>query len=563
MSGATSVLDAAASDPSPAPPRRAIPVGRAAGAAAGAVAAAVALAAGHAAGGLTADSRSPVVSVGEGVIERVPVSVERFAIETFGSNDKLALVVGITIVCVGLGAALGLLVRRRRHRLAIAAVAFALFAVVGVVASLDRGAPLFGALVPGLIAAAAGVATFAGLLRFAPTADRPEADGTSPGDARQSPSESGVEWPTERPKAADGLRSRRAFLAAAGAGVAAAALLRSAGTALRDRFSAAASRAAVVLPRSARPLPAIATGTGTGVEAGVDGIAPFFTSNRDFYRVDTALIVPQVPAETSRLRIHGLVDREVTLDFDELLSRPLVEADITLTCVSNTVGGKLVGNARWLGVPLRELLDEAGVRADADQIVGRSVDGFTAGFPVAAAYDRNALVAVGMNGEALPLEHGFPARLVTPGLYGYVSATKWLTELELTRFDTFDQYWVRRGWDAQAPIKTMARIDTPRSLARLSPGRTTVGGVAWAQTRGIEQVEIRIDDGPWAAARLADADGTDTWRQWRFEWDATAGRHQLSARATDGTGELQTEERAEPFPNGASGWHTLLVTVEQ
>jgi DMSO/TMAO reductase YedYZ molybdopterin-dependent catalytic subunit len=518
--------------------------GRVAAGVAGGLAAAAALAAGHLAGALTAETRSPVLVVGEGVIERVPVSVERFAIETFGSNDKRVLVAGITVVCILLGAVLGVVARRRP---ALAAGGFALFGVVGVLAALDRGAGLVAALAPSVVAAVAGSVTLIGLLRVAPD-HRPV----------NAPTERPAEWPTERPKG-DGLRSRRAFIAASAAAVAGVALLRTAGSAAAGRFSAAASRAGLTLPRALRPL---ATAPPT-VEAGVDGITPFFTPNRDFYRVDTALVVPQVPAESWRLRIHGLVDRPTTLDFDQLTGRGLVEADITLTCVSNTVGGKLVGNARWLGVPLRTLLDEVGVSTEADQIVGRSVDGWTCGFPVAAAYDRSALVAIGMNGEPLPLEHGFPARLITPGLYGYVSAAKWLTEIELTTFAAFDQYWVRRGWDAEAPIKTMTRIDTPRGLARVAAGPITIGGVAWAQTRGIDKVEVRIDDGPWHTARLADALGLDTWRQWTLPWNAEPGRHTITARATDGTGELQTDLRAEPFPNGASGWQSLLVTVEQ
>jgi DMSO/TMAO reductase YedYZ molybdopterin-dependent catalytic subunit len=257
-----------------------------------------------------------------------------------------------------------------------------------------------------------------------------------------------------------------------------------------------------------------------------------------------------------------MVDEPVELAFDQLLARDLVEADITMTCVSNQVGGNLVGNARWLGVLARDLLEEAGVRRGADQLVGRSTDGYTCGFPIGHAYDRNCLVAVGMNGEPLPLRHGFPARLVTPGIYGYVGSTKWLTELEVTTFAAFDQYWVPRGYARKAPIKTMARIDTPRSLARVAPGRVTVAGVAWAQARGIEAVEVRIDDGGFQPAQLADAPGKDTWRQWRFDWDATPGRHDITVRATDGTGELQTEERSDALPDGASGWMSLAVTVE-
>jgi DMSO/TMAO reductase YedYZ molybdopterin-dependent catalytic subunit len=491
---------------------------------AGLTSAAIALAAGHLAGGLTIEGVSPVVAVGERVIHAVPVSVERFAIETFGHNDKLALVIGITATVLVLGAAVGSLAGRRPL---VVPVAFGGFALLGAVASLDGRRPLVIGLMPSLVAALAGIISFAVLRRLQP---RPIGD------------------------TVDG--SRRAFLAAAAGGAVLALGLRSVGSALRQRFSAAASRAAVLLPRPRTPLPTLPASTLT------PGIAPFITPNADFYRVDTALLVPQVPAETWELRITGMVDRPFRLTFDELLGRNLVEADITLTCVSNTVGGKLVGNARWLGLPLAELLDEAGVQVGADQIVGRSVDGYTCGFPVSAAYDRMALVAVGMNGEPLPIEHGFPARLITPGLYGYVSATKWLTEIELTTFDAFDQYWVPRGWDALAPIKTMSRIDTPRSLARITPGPTAIGGVAWAQTRGISKVEVRVDQGDWLEADLGEAPGADTWRQWSIPWQATPGRHTLSARATDGSGELQTDVRAEIFPNGASGWHTLLVTVD-
>ena len=291
------------------------------------------------------------------------------------------------------------------------------------------------------------------------------------------------------------------------------------------------------------------------------GVSPFFTPNDNFYRVDTALTVPQVRAEDWQLRIHGMVDQEVRLSFDDVLARSLVEEDITLTCVSNTVGGDLLGTARWLGIPLSELLDEAGVQAGATQLVGRSVDGYTCGFPLVSLDGRPALVAVGMNGEPLPLQHGFPARLIVSGLYGYVSATKWLTEIEITTFDEFDQYWVRRGWDEEAPIKTMARIDTPSTLATLDAGTNVIGGVAWAQTRGIAKVEVAIDDGEFAEAVLADEHNLHTWRQWSLPWEATSGRHRITVRATDATGELQTDERAEPFPNGASGWMSIFVDV--
>jgi DMSO/TMAO reductase YedYZ molybdopterin-dependent catalytic subunit len=297
------------------------------------------------------------------------------------------------------------------------------------------------------------------------------------------------------------------------------------------------------------------------VEIGVPGVTPFVTPNTAFYRVDTALQVPQVQVEGWHLRITGMVDRPMKLSFNDLLERELVEADITLTCVSNEVGGGLLGSARWLGARLDDLLGEARIGARADQVVGRSVDGYTCGFPVAALDGRDALIAIGMNGEPLPLQHGFPARLVVPGLYGYVSATKWLQEIHLTRFDAFDQYWVPRGWDARAPIKTSSRIDTPRGLARLRPGPVPVAGVAWAQTRGIRAVEVQVDGGPWQPARLAAALNDVTWRQWAYTWDATPGQHTIAVRATDGTGAIQTPQRSEPRPNGSSGHHQIVVLV--
>ncbi|MGH2512845.1 MAG: molybdopterin-dependent oxidoreductase, partial [Candidatus Limnocylindrales bacterium] len=305
-------------------------------------------------------------------------------------------------------------------------------------------------------------------------------------------------------------------------------------------------------------------GPATPADAGVAvrGVAPFITPNRDFYRVDTALIPPVVDPSTWRLRIHGMVDRELNLDLASLLARPSIERDITLTCVSNPVGGPYVGNARWVGIPLKALLEEAGVQTGADQIVSRSVDGFTVGTPTAIAMDgRDAILAVGMNGQPLPVEHGFPVRMLVPGLYGYVSATKWLTDLELTTFAAYDPYWVARGWKPQAPIKTMARIDSPAAFVGLATGPVVIGGVAWAQHRGIERVEVKVDDGPWTEASLAEVDTLDTWRQWSHPWIATAGRHSLTVRATDGTGTTQPEERAEPFPDGATGWHSLVVTV--
>jgi DMSO/TMAO reductase YedYZ molybdopterin-dependent catalytic subunit len=330
------------------------------------------------------------------------------------------------------------------------------------------------------------------------------------------------------------------------------------GRVLGRRSDVTASRAAVAIPA-----PASAAGApAEGAALALPGLSSFYTANRDFYRVDTALVVPRIAAEDWRLRVHGLVRRELELDFRQLLARPLLERDITLSCVSNEVGGGYVGTARWTGVPLADLLREAGVEPGADQLVSRSADGFTVGTPTATVLDgRDAMLAVAMNGEPLPLTHGFPVRMLVPGLYGYVSATKWLVDLELTSFGDFDPYWVRRGWARQAPVKTMSRIDTPRPLSRRRAGQVAVAGFAWAQHRGIRRVEVRADGGPWRPARLAAEHSADTWRQWVWPWEATPGRHTLEVRATDGTGATQPEDRAPPFPDGATGWHSVVVTV--
>ncbi|MEU6950842.1 molybdopterin-dependent oxidoreductase, partial [Streptomyces sp. NPDC046316] len=330
--------------------------------------------------------------------------------------------------------------------------------------------------------------------------------------------------------------------------------------------SATASRAALRLPRPASPAPAVPA----GAQLDVPGIGPFTTPNRDFFRVDTALVVPGVDADGWRLRIHGTgVRRELSLTLPELMSRTVVERDITLACVSNEVGGDLVGNARWLGVRLADLLREAGVRppsegGPADQLVARSVDGMTIGTPVEDVMDgRDALLAFGMNGEPLPLDHGFPVRMIVPGLYGYVSACKWIESIELTTFDAYDAYWVPRGWAARAPVKTQSRIDTPRALARPRAGTVMIAGVAWAPHRGIARVEVRVDDGPWEVARLGAEDSQDTWRQWVYPWRAAPGRHTLTVRATDGTGATQPEARTDTMPDGATGRHSVVVTVEE
>jgi len=504
----------------------------------GLVAAGVGLGVAELATSLNRAWRSPVEVVAEVVIDKAPSSITKFGIEVFGKNDKLALVVGILVALTVIGLVVGLASRRRPI---VGDIAFGLFAVVGAGAALQVANAPLSAVVPSLVAGGVGALTLRflqGRLHALPATKPVGDDGTA--DEPEGP-------------------TRRTFLALTGALVAVAAVAAAGGRALRDRFSAADSRNNLVLPAADRTGPPVTDAYAVDVEA----MTPFVTSNEDFYRIDTALTVPQVPAESWELEIKGMVDEPLTLTFDELTAFGLVEADVTMTCVSNRVGGDLVGNARWLGVPLQRLLDEVGVDPAADQLVGRSVDGYTCGFPVSAVGDgRTCLVAVGMNGEPLPLEHGFPARLVTAGLYGYISATKWLTEIELTTFDDFESYWVPRGYAAEAPIKTQCRIDIPRTGEPVPAGPQYIAGVAWAQTRGITKVEVRVDDGPWQEAELADELTDETWRQWRIEWDAQPGSPRLLCRATDGDGVLMPEERTEPLPDGASGWQSKLVIVQ-
>lgn len=325
------------------------------------------------------------------------------------------------------------------------------------------------------------------------------------------------------------------------------------------RNTAIAVRQALKLPAAktrAAPLPA-------GVQAPVEGVTPFVTPNTDFYRIDTALHVPVIDPSTWELRVHGMVEEEFTLGFDELLAEDLIESYVTLTCVSNVVGGNLAGNAKWLGYPLREVLARAKPTAGADMVLSTSSDGFSASTPLPILQDsRDAILAVGMNGEPLPLEHGFPVRMVVPGLYGYVSATKWVVDLEVTTFAEKAGYWTSRGWSSHGPIKTASRVEVPRALARVPAGTVAIGGSAWAQTKGISKVEVQLDDGDWQLAELAAEASVDTWRQWSFIWDgATTGTHQVRVRAYDADNERQIEEQAPPAPDGSSGWHSITFTV--
>ncbi|MFI8975574.1 molybdopterin-dependent oxidoreductase [Nocardia asteroides] len=500
--------------------------GRATAALAMTAAAATVLGVGHLVAALLDPDASPFYVLGATVVDHTPKWLKDSAIRWFGTNDKLALAITMLAVMVVAAALLGLIARRRP---ALGAGALGVLGVVvaGLALSRPTAEPSFA--VPALVGAAVGVVAAWWLFTI------PAAAGSGAG------------------------LSRRGFLLAV-AGVAAGAV--AAGTAgrvigarLRD---IAADRAGFVLPRVTAPAPPVLP----AMELGVPGSTRLITPTAEFYRIDTALQLPALTRAQWRLRIHGMVARDIELDFDALSSRPAVASLITLTCVSNEVGGNLAGTATWTGYRLADLLAEAGPDSEADMILSRSVDGFTAGTPLDAVLGNpDALLAVAMNGEALPRDHGYPVRMLVPGLYGYVSATKWVVDLELTRFDRARAYWTERGWAERAPIKTASRIDVPAAFATLPPGPVTVAGVAWAQGRGITAVEIQVDDGPWQQATLAAAYSLDTWRQWKWTWDALPGTHTLRVRAVDGTGAVQTDARVTPFPDGATGRHSRVVTV--
>jgi DMSO/TMAO reductase YedYZ molybdopterin-dependent catalytic subunit len=537
------------------------------GAVAGVLAAGAALGAGQFVAGLTGASGSPVVVVGELQIDFTPPWLKNFAISEFGADDKLVLVSGILVVLGAFAAVIGAAATRR---MAYGMAGVAVFAAVGLTAAATRPDATVASLLPTLAATASAVAVLQLLIPMvrppaiparsavsydpvtadAVTADAVTADAVSAPAKAEEPAETGPEGP-EGPR-------RRRFLAAgaATAGVAAGAGL--AGRLLAERSSVTNARKSLRIPRPSVTTQALPSGT----DLHIPGLAPFVTPNGSFYRVDTALVLPQVDPSSWQLRIHGMVSREITLTFDQLIKRPLIEDYITLCCVSDPVDGPYIGNAKWLGASLAAVLREAGIKAGADQLLCTSVDGFTSGTPVQTVMDgRDALLAVAMNGQPLPVAHGFPARMVVPGLYGYVSATKWVTDIEVTTFAGNYAYWAQRGWSQQAPIKTECRIDVPNGLEEIQAGRTVVAGVAWAQHKGIEAVEVRVDRGPWQQARLAAVPGLDTWRQWVWDWQATSGGHALEARATDKTGYTQTAVLAPPEPNGATGYPMVSVPV--
>ncbi|QOR69094.1 molybdopterin-dependent oxidoreductase [Ruania alkalisoli] len=475
---------------------------------------------------------APHAALGATVVDLTPPWLKDFAVEAFGTGDKAALFVVMGLVSIVLAGFAGILAGRSRRAAVVAVLALATVCALAAGTRPDTSAMSF---VPALVAAASGVAT---LLLLVHVARSSQLDEHGPG--------------------------RRRFLsAAAGAGALAVALAAAGSVLARARSSVMGARETIVLPEPAHTPDEATAARIDASQVELSGMPDYVTANEDFYRIDTALRVPQLDPAQWELRVHGMVDEEVRIDYAELLDSGLTEAMVTLTCVSNRIGGTLVGNASWLGLPVRSLLSRAGVRAGADMVLSTSADGWKAGTPLEALTDeRNALLAVGMNGQPLPLEHGFPVRMVVPGLYGYVSATKWVTDLKVTTFADDEGYWTPRGWSARGPVRTASRIDVPRSGATVPPGEVRLGGTAWAQQRGITRVQVQIDDDDWRDAELVSTVSIDTWRQWAFTWpDATPGRHEIRCRAWDDN-EVQTAEVMPPAPSGATGHHVISLVVE-
>jgi len=527
---------------------------------AGSLAAALGLAIGELMAGLVAGAPSLIVAIGDTVIEYQPADAKEVVVAIFGSNNKIALTGGITITSIVLAGLLGVAGRRNW---VVPMAGFLVAGAAGLGAALTRPLvePVWAVVTVVLAISAALVALRLMLAATrpawgAPTTDpasEPATDPATAADVDATPPDDGgmPDW------------NRRHFLQVGGGVAVGSVLLGVLGRNLiAERESAPLDIAE--LPTADAPLPEVPAGAALGVA----GITPIVVPNDDFYRIDTALVKPRVDVDDWTLRIHGNVDREVVLTYDDLQSMPLFEQYVTIACVSNSVGGSYIGNALWTGVDLREVLDMAGVQPSGEQIVGRSVDGWTAGFPTSWAMDpvRRPMIAIGMNGQPLPRDHGYPARLIIPGLYGYVSATKWIKEIQLTGWDEFDGYWIPRNWAKEAPILTQSRIDTPRSGSAVMGGTTVpIGGVAWAPDRGVQRVEVAIDDGEWQTAQVSEPLNDASWVQWVLPWDAPAegGGHEIKVRATDGNGEVQTEEVTSPKPDGARGHHTINLKVDQ
>jgi DMSO/TMAO reductase YedYZ molybdopterin-dependent catalytic subunit len=471
---------------------------------------------------------NPIQGVAEVIRDKTPCPLAEKLIHLVGTNDKPLLVTGVTIALVAISAWAGVLARKS---LASGTVVFLVMGVVAGLAAVTRHGATGNALIPVVLGVAAWVITLT-YLRPLPVRESPKPFEDEPGE------------------------DRRGFLLKVG-GVAAAATA----IGISSRFFGKARRA-VEQTRDKLNLPVTKGAIPAGADLDIVDLGPWRVPNSDFYRIDTALVIPAIQPDVWRLRIHGKVDKPLTITYDELLARQLTQAWVTICCVSNPVGGDLIGNAWWSGVRIADILAEAGVHPDADAVLQTSKDGWTCGTPIKALTDdRNAMLAIAMNGKPLPLEHGFPVRMIVPGLYGFVSACKWLVDLEVTNFDKFDAYWSTRGWSEQAPVKTQSRIEVPRG-GRAMAGRVEVAGTAWAQHTGIEKVEVRLDGNDWVRCELGTVPGNDTWVQWHTTVEAGQGIHTLAVRATDKTGYTQTPAKTEVAPDGATGWHTIRFTAD-
>ncbi|GAA3578231.1 sulfite oxidase [Microlunatus spumicola] len=508
--------------------------GRTARALTGVVAAGVAVGVGHLVASLTSPPASPLIAVGSALIDAAPTPAKTFAVRLLGNYDKPVLIGAVALALLVFAAVLGLLAWTHR-RVAVAGIA--LLGLVGAATAVYRGGPVDA--FPSLVAGAAGVAALLLVVRRSTSSPRP-----APATA------------TDRSL---GTPDRRGFLATLGLTALVAALAGGGGVVVgRVRSASALARRGAGLPTPTSPAPPLPAGVQ------LPGMTPFTTPVDDFYRVDISLVTPQIDASGWSLTIDGMVDTPLTLTYDELLAMPMIERDITLTCVSNEVGGSYVSSGRWLGVPFSAILEKVGVQAGVDQVYSYSLDsGYTASTPIQAVSDgRDAMIAVGLDGKPLADARGYPARMIVPGLFGFVANTKWLERIEFTTYARRTAYWTERKWATDGPILTQSRIDLPKSLATLPKDKPVIAGVAWAQHRGIAKVEVRVDDGDWQEASLATDGGIDLWRQWSLRYDGPAGLHTAEVRATDATGATQPEARTKVFPDGARGWHQIQFTSE-
>jgi DMSO/TMAO reductase YedYZ molybdopterin-dependent catalytic subunit len=522
----------------------------------GVVATGAGLAAGEFVVGAVDGSVSPVVAVGNKVIDLVPLPLKNWAVDTFGTSDKTVLVVTTLAILFVVGVAVAIAAVNGRRNVAIAVTGAV--GLLGIGAVLTRTDPTVAKIVPIVVGT---IVSMAVLWWLSPAPAPTEAAGAAaPGHAVATVGATDELTPIEPIIPGVGAADRRTFLMRSAGVAALATIAGGAGRLLQRRYNIGEERAALRLPSVAGERPAAVLPPNTDFD--IEGLSSFVTQNDDFYRIDTALVVPQVSREGWRLKIHGMVDRELELTFDDLLARDQIEAYVTLACVSNPIGGPYVSNALWQGVRLADICAEVGVHPDSTQLLSTSVDGWTCGTPVSSLTDgRNAMLAIAMNGEPLPAEHGYPVRMVVPGEYGYVSATKWVVDMDFTTWEDVTAYWVPRGWSQQAPMKTMTRIEVPRNRS-LPAGTVQIAGTAYAVHRGISAVEVRIDGGEWVRARLGGVPSPDTWRKWAVEVDVDAGEHTIEARATDGLGQVQTDEVADVAPDGASGYDVISFTAE-